>query len=224
MSLGDLGCGHAGVGCIREHEEQICVKRSTDALAHILDIGQQVVQVEIHLKRGLDAHAGTIHERDATGQRFHVPILHARWNLKRRLRLVVDGLRLAKLLVLELLDISKSLHAWAVSVDVAAGSSPTRHKRREVREPALTQEHAILASDLKVPRSERHVLAIALGHVSVHARLNSVDHGNPRIKRACVVHVLHASRTVVVTKFLDHLTDRHLKLSVERADSALRIC
>ena len=50
-----------------------------------------------------------------------------------------------------------------------------------------------------------------------------MDHGNPRIKRACVVHVLHAGRTVVVTKFLDHLTDRHLKLSVKRADSALCI-
>ena len=116
--------------------------------------------------------------------------------------------------MLELLDIAKRLHARAVSVDVAAGGGPARHERGEIREPALAQEYAILAANLKVPRPERHVLAVALGHVSVHARLNRVNDRNPLVKRACVVHVLHASRAVVVSKLLDHLTDRHLKFAV----------
>ena len=95
VSLCHLGCCHAGVGCACEHEEKVGVERSAHALANVLNVLKQIVQVEIHLERGLDAHAGTIHERDATWQRFHVPVLHARRNLQRRLGLVVNGLRLA---------------------------------------------------------------------------------------------------------------------------------
>ena len=223
MALGDLGGGHAGVRGVGEHQEQVRVERTTHSLAAVHDVIQQVLEVQVDLERGLDPVRLPVVVRHSARERLHVAVLHGRRHLKRRLGLVVDGLRLAELLVLELLDVSERLHARAVAVDVAANYRPARAERREVLEPALAQEHAFLAADLEVIRTPRHVLGVALADVAVGARLDGVDHGHPLVKVPGAVHVLHRHAALLEAELLDHLRDGHLELAVQRADAALRV-
>ena len=181
MPLSHLGRGHARVRGIGKHQEQVRIERTTHALAAVLDIKQQMLKVQVDIKRRADGLRSAVHEGDATRQHLHIAVLHGNRDLKRRLSLVVDDLRLAKLLMLELLDVSKCFHARAVAVNVSAGGCPPGNKAREVLETADAQELVLLPADLEIPRPKRHVLAVALLDVAVSTRLNGVDNGNPLV-------------------------------------------
>ena len=54
MPFCHLSRRHAGVGGVSKHQEQISVERPAHTLAHILNVTEQVLQVEVDLKGGLD--------------------------------------------------------------------------------------------------------------------------------------------------------------------------
>ena len=51
MPLCNFRSRHAGIRGIGEHQEQIRVKRTIDALPHILDVKQQMLQVNVDIER-----------------------------------------------------------------------------------------------------------------------------------------------------------------------------
>ena len=223
VPLSHLGRGHARVRGVGKHQEQICIERTTHALAAVLNVKQQMLKIQVDIKRSANGLRSAVNKGDATRQHFHIAVLHGNRNLKRRLGLVVDDLRLAKLLVLKLLDVSKCFHARAVTVNVAASGCPPGDKTRKVLETANAQELVLLSANLKIPRPERHVLAVALLDVAVGTRLNGVDNGNPLVQVATVVHVLDRVGAVVVTKLLHNLANGLFKFAVQGADAPLVI-
>ena len=137
VALGDLGGGDARAVVVGQHQEQVGVVRATNALAHVLDVQHQVLQVQVDVERGAHAlvlaHAVDVEHaaRQASLGRFLVLGRH----LQRWVDLVVDRLTLAQLLVLQLLHVAQALHAGAGAVHVVAGDDPTRGQHREALEP-----------------------------------------------------------------------------------------
>ena len=137
--------------------------------------------------------------------------------------MVINALRLAKLFVLQLLDVAERFHARRVAIDVAATNAPSWNQCGESAESALAQELALVAADLEVARFIRHVLAVLLGRVSIRARFNCVDDGYPLVKTAAIKQVPHRVRAVLVTEFRHDLGYSLLKFTVESGYSTLII-
>jgi hypothetical protein len=194
--------------------------------AHVLDVLQQVAQVEAGLEQRLDAalRAGRIVIGDAARQRVVLLALGVGRGLQRRLGLVVDALRLAELLVLQLLHVAERFHARRVAVDVArAGHRPARHDRPEHLVAALAQVFAGVAALLEIADPPRHVLRVGQVIVALGARLDDVADRHPAIERALPEQPLRRERAVVDAVFGDDRADPHLELAEEGVDPALRV-
>ena len=220
MALGHLGGGHLRVRAVGEHEEQIRVERPLDALAHVLDVGQEVGQVEVDLERAADAAVRPVHIHiaDAARQGFQVAALHAGGHLQRGLGLVVDALRLAQLLVLQLLDVTQGFHAGRVAVNVAAGRGPAGAQRGKFLVARFAQVLAGVGARLEIDRLPRHVARVALRGVAVAARLDGVEDANRCVQVAPVEEVAHRIGDVVLPELGHRLGDADFEFPIQRID------
>ena len=223
VALCDFGCRHSGRVAACQHQEQVGVETAAHALAHVLDVHQQMVQVEADIEQRADSvlRARLIDVRDAARQVVNVPALHARRHLQRGLGLVVDRVGFAQLLVLELLDVAKRLHARGAAVDVAAHLVPPGAQCREPVVAALAQRAVVacVVAWLEVDRPERLVLRVAHPWVAVYARLDRVDHRHPGLKCAAVVQALDGVAAVLVPELADQLAHGLFELAVDRVDA-----
>ena len=226
VALGDLGGGDARAVVVGQHQEQVRVVGAADALAHVLDVDHQVLQVQVDVERRAHALVGAhaVDEEHAARQAGLGRFLVLGGHLQGRVDLVVDRLALAQLLVLQLLHIAQALHAGAGAVHVVAGDHPTRGQHREAIEPRLGQELVVLVlAGLDVAGGKAHVLAIALAVVALLARLDDVDHVDPGVVVGALVEVAHGGAAVLFAELLDHLGDGQLELAHQRVDLALAV-
>ena len=222
VALCHLGGRHVGRDGLRDHQEQVGVHAFADALADVLYVHQQVVQVDARLEEGLDATTGRGCVGDGVAARQDVDLLalEARGPLQRRAGLVVDALALAQLLVLELLDVTEHFHAGALAVDVLARGVPARGQDAEPLEAALAQELVAVATLLEVARRPGHIAAGLGADVALLAGLDGVDDGDPAVAVAVGDHVLDGRRAVVSAELLHQLACGLLQLAVRRVDVA----
>ena len=184
VALGHFGSCHACVCCVGQHQKQVSIERTTNAVAAVLDVVEQVLQIEVDFE--CRANAATwrvrINKRYATRQCLDIAVLHRSRHLERWLDLVIDCLGFAQLLVLQLLDVTKRFHARAVAVDVTTSSGPAWRQGRKQFKARLSQELAVVAAHLKMVRRKGHVHVVALAIVSVCTRLDGMNDGHPCVK------------------------------------------
>ena len=219
VPLGHFGGRHARVFLpTGQHQEQIGVEGTVNPAAHVLHVSQQVVQVEPHLKQRPHRlmRARRVHVGQTARQHVCPLVLQRIRRLQRRQRHVIDGLRLALLLQLQLLGVAQRIHRRAGAINVAAVHAPARAQRREVVEPALAQHLARFAARLQVHAAPCHVLAVALAGVTLVARLNGVHHRHPGVIAPVVVQPPHRQRALIAPKLAHQLFGRHGELTVQR--------
>ena len=134
--------------------------------------------------------------------------------MQRRVSHVVNALAFAKLLLLQLLNIAKRLHARRVSVYVATGHVPTGREHLEFLIPRFAQALVLVAADLVVDRLPRHIGRVNFGKVPILAGFDSVYDRDPLIKRTALEHTHYVATTIFFSKFLNHFPYGLLKLAI----------
>ena len=104
MPLRDLSRRHAVNPLLSQHEENVFVERFINPLTDVLNIGQQVLKIQIDvISRAHNLRLRrAVNKNSSAGNDGRGVILHIRREQNRRITLIINRLRLSKLLLLQL--------------------------------------------------------------------------------------------------------------------------
>ena len=236
MPLCYLSCRHLTAITIDHHSKEISVKPTLDSFLHFLDIHHHFINTRLYLICWSKTLTALCRINICIAARKRSRWLASQINTRyhRRIYHLVDSLCFALLLMLQLFDIAKRIHAGTAPVHITAQYIPTRNIDWHLLETTFKQNLFTFATVFKIDRPNWHVHLITFRKIPIliASRLNQMNNSNQTVKLIWFPQLLSCrtntfpidlSCVLIKTKLFNNLTNRHRKVATNSINSALMI-